>query len=456
MINFLAYTFSFVMGFFLIRLVLGPRMNISFFLHCALAIGLGLGICGATTFFFLLIYGQYHAFGLIALNTLVLLVLLGLGLFTRDRIAYLPSLAPVKNETAFLLCSIFCWTLAAGAIAVLSQKYSFGGWDAWGLYNMKAKFLIWGGKDWTDVARLHWHTQPSYPLLLPLINAWIFSFSQKDLIEVASLTGVVFSLSCGLLFYSGLLVFIQRPVALIAGLLLVTTPNYIFWSTVQYADVLLAYYLLASAILLVLTLRTLEPRMALLAGLFWGLMPFAKNEGIVLAILFLSITSALLFLDKNGARDRSVRILKNLGGGAGITVAANLIFKIFFAPPTREVLYNPLTTPMPYCNVNGFLTTATFYLKTVLELGWFFIWGLVALMALANFKKWFILKESRVLTLILAGFALSLLYVYMTTSQIDLLWRLECTSTRICFYLLPTILFLSFYTLWTKTPDDQS
>ena len=454
MINLFTYSISFFIGFLIIRFILGEKTNISLFLHCALSVGLGLGVCAITTFLFLLIFGQFSQAGLITTNALLLLILGALNFLTLPKNSYLPPLEKMKHETAFNITALAFCLLTAILISILSQQFSFGGWDAWGLYNMKAKFLIYGGKNWTDVAKVHWHTQPSYPLLLPLINTWIFSVFQKNLIEVASMTGVIFSISCGLLLYAGLSLFIQRPIAFLASLLLLTTPSYIFWGTVQYADVLLAYYLLASIILLILTLRTLKPRMALLAGLFWGMMPFAKNEGIVMLVLFIVTTSGLLLLDKTYHRAKSLRLIKNLLLGASATVFMNLVFKIFLAPATREILFNPLTRKLPYCNFEGFLTTVLFFIKTIMSLGWILTWILIGLLAIANYKKWFALKEARILALIFAGFSLSLLYVYMTTVHFDLAWRLECTSTRISFYLLPAALFISFYTFWTKTPKN--
>ncbi len=456
MINLFAYMLSFAIGFLCIRLILGKETTISLLLHISLSIGLGLAISGIITFFFLLLYGQFSQIGLIMIHLLVLLLLFTLNFFYLPQNTYPRPEQNLKYEKAFKITTLIAWIIVITLIGILSQQFPSGGWDAWGLYNMKAKFLIYGGRGWTNVTRLHWHTQPSYPLLLPLINAWIFSVFQKSLTGVAATTGALFSISCGFLFYAGLSMFIKRPLALMAALVLATTPSYIFWSTTQYADVLLAYYLLASAILLILSMRTQKPRMALLAGLFWGIMPLAKNEGIVLLILLIISTCALLLTDKTYNQIQSKKLIKNLILGASLTVFMNLIFKIFLAPATREVLYNPFAYKLKYCNLQGFLITVHFYFTTMISLGWALTWGIIALIGMINYKKWFLLKESRILTLVLAGFTLSVLYVYLMTAHFDLTWRLECTASRILFYLLPTLLFLSFYTLWTRNPNNQS
>jgi len=454
MINLFVYFISFSIGFLLIRLILGEKANISFFLHCALALGLGLASSAALTFFFLLIYGQFNQAGLIAINLALLLFLAALNFFFVLKNSYAESLEKIKHEAVLRITMIALWIIAAVMIAILSQQFPFGGWDAWGLYNLKAKFLVFAGNHWTDVARLHSHTQPSYPLLLPLINTWIFSVFQKDLIQVASMTGVVFCLSCGFLLYAGLATFIKRSVAFLASLLLLTTPSYIFWSTTQYADVLLAYYLLASVILLILLVRMQEQRIALLAGLFWGIMPFAKNEGIVLMLLFIIITFGFLLISKSFRPSKPLRLIRSLLFGVALSASPTIIFKIFLAPVTKEVLFNPFVYKLKYCNIGGFLTTIHFFANTMLSLGWTFIWVLIALTAVLSYKKWFFVKELRMLTMIFFGFGLSLLYVYLMTAHFDLTWRLECTAIRIVLYLLPSILFLGIYALWVKIPKD--
>ena len=455
MINVAAYILSSLIGFLLIRLILGRKINMSFLLQGTLAIGLGIGLSGILTFLFLILYGAFNAAGIISLHFFILALLIFLNL------RYVPPAADIQpkvmTKKAIGLCAIktILWILASVAIGILSQQYPFGGWDAWALYNMKAKFLIEGGRHWTDVTRLHWHTQPSYPLLLPLINTWAFSIFQKNLIHVASMTGIFFSISCGLLCYAGLAMFINRPIAFMASLLLLTNPFYIFWGTTQYADVLLAYYLLASMILLVLTLRTLQPRIALLAGLFWGIMPLAKNEGNVFLFFLIAATAGLLLMDKYYKNAPKRPLIQNLLIGVLLTNAMNIIFKIFMAPPTREVLYNPLAYKLKYFNLDGVMTTTGFYFDTIRSLGWMFIWGLIAMIAVINYRKWFIVRESRVMGIAFLGFSFVLLYVYISTAHFDLIWRLQCTAARIVFYLLPAVLFFSFYTLWVKNTEDQ-
>ncbi|MDP8264946.1 MAG: glycosyltransferase family 39 protein [Candidatus Aceula lacicola] len=449
MIDLLTYLISLFIGFFIIRIILKDQPPLPTTLILCLSIGLGIGVSATLTFYSLFVFGQFNQAAILGINFTVLL-----GLFIAN-IFYFPSdnndksLLEQKSNIKFYVTCGICWSIVIIIIAILSKQYPFGGWDAWGLYNMKAKFLIFGAERWKDFAKVHWHTQPSYPILLPLINTWIFSVFQRGMIAAASMTSIIFSVSCGLLLYAGLSQFIKKWIAFLASILLMSTPSYIFWSTTQYADVILSYFLLSSVILLITMLRTKNHRIAFLAGLFLGFMPFAKNEGIVMLVFLSGLTSAYLLLNKDLNRANAISIIKFLFIGIAMTGAATLIFKIFLAPPTREVLFNPLTKELEFCNIKGFLTTVGFYKTELLNRGWNFIWVLVVLLGIFRPKN-LIRNENKIFLTFFALFFITLLYVYLTTAHFDLTWRLECTASRIAFYLLPTIVFFSFYSFWSE------
>ncbi|MDD3375629.1 MAG: glycosyltransferase family 39 protein [Candidatus Omnitrophica bacterium] len=453
MINLLAYLMSLFIGFFVIRIILKNQPALSTMLMLCLSIGLGLGISATLTFYSLFIFEQFNQTAIFSINFVVLLGLLIANIlcFPKGKNKNHSPSEQKNNMKFYITCSI-CWGIAIIIIAILSKQYPFGGWDAWGLYNMKAKFLIFGAERWRDFAKVHWHTQPSYPLLLPLINTWIFAVFQKGIIAAASMTSIVFSVSCGLLLYAGLSQFIRKWIAFLASLLLMSTPSYIFWSTTQYADVVLSYFLLSSVILLAITLKNKNYRFALLSGLFLGLMPFAKNEGIVMMFFLSGLTSAYLLLRKDLDRTDAMRIIRFLFIGIAITGAATLIFKIFLAPTTREVLFNPLTKKLEFCNINGFLTTIGFYKTEFLNRGWNFIWVLIVFLGILRPKN-LIRNEKKIFLTFFALFFTTLLYVYLTTAHFDLTWRLECTASRIILYLLPAVVFFSFYSFWGE--DSQ-
>ncbi|MDP8265978.1 MAG: glycosyltransferase family 39 protein [Candidatus Aceula meridiana] len=453
MINLFIYAISFFIGFLIIRSLKITKI-LSMPLCLALSIGLGLATCAIVLFFFLCIYGQFHQGFIISLNLLLLLTLSIIHIFYPPKQISEVSFTPpaLIHPVRFYMIAVSLWIIFLSIIAILAQQYPYGGWDAWGLYNMKAKFILYGEMFWKSLAtELHWHTQPSYPILLPLINSWIFSVFQTNLIRVASMTAIVFCAATGFLMYGGLSRFIRKELALLGSILLMSNHWWIFWSTTQYSDILLGYFLLANFILLTLLFKEKNKNLSFFTGIFLGLMTFAKNEGIVILILLSSLSSVYLFLDKTLSRQRSSQLIRWLLGGAVVGSVATLVFKLTMAPTTREVLFNPFTHELKYFNSSGILLTTKFYCVQFLSRDWNFIWIALGLVGILQFPKFF-QKECKVFAIFFILYAFILIYVYISTAHFSLLWRLSCTASRIVANLLPSLIFFTFYTIWRK--DD--
>jgi len=451
MINLFVYAISFLIGFLIIRFLKIAKI-LSLPLCLALSIGLGLGTCAVILFLFLCFYGQFHQGFVISLNLLLLLVLSIFHIFYPPKQISEISYAPphLTNPVRFYIIAISLWVIFLSMIAILAQQYPYGGWDAWGLYNMKAKFIIYGEMFWKRLAtELHWHTQPSYPILLPLINSWIFSVFQTNLIRVASTTAIVFCAGTGFLMYAGLSRFIRKELALLGSILLMSNHWWIFWSTTQYADILLGYFLLANIILLALLFKEKNTNLSFFTGIFLGLMTFAKNEGIVILLLLFSLSSIHLLLDKTLSRRQAIQLIGRLLGGAIIGSIGTLIFKLTMAPTTREVLFNPFTHELKYFNLEGISLTTKFYCVQFLSQDWNFIWIALGVIGVLQFPKFF-QKECKVFAIFYLLYAIILLYVYISTAHFSLLWRLSCTASRIIANLLPSLIFFTFYTIWRK------
>ena len=192
---------------------------------------------------------------------------------------------------------------------------------------MKAKFLTLSGDSWRDTFRLlHWHTQPDYPLLLPFINIWGWVLSYNDFASAPLWTSVIFTVSCGGLLFSGLMRYIDGKIALLASLLLFSLPLYIYIGTAQYADIVLAYYLLAGLMSLVFAVREKDKGFALLSGLFLGFLSFTKNEGMAMSALLLMISTWYLVFGDSKNRLSNLKIAAFVSFGLIATLPAAVIF----------------------------------------------------------------------------------------------------------------------------------
>ncbi len=441
------YLISFLIGYFAINLIQGPHKILHRALHCSLAIGIGLGISALLTFISFLIFNQYHPTAIISLNIICLLSLIISNAFRFPQKNNPPSF--LKSVITFFrpshVIAWVIWGLLTYLIYFVAKIHPFGEWDAWALWNMKTKFLILSGHEWKALfSKLHWHTQPDYPLLLPFMNVWAYSIFGKNLQIVTSTTAIILSVSCGLLLFSGLKQFIKKEFAFLVSLILFINSYFIYLATAQYADILLAFYLLASIIVLPLMIREQHRGMALLWGVLLGLMTFTKNEGIVLALLFAGITTLFLLLKNAGERKLNTKLLLFALLGIAMTSCFTIFFKFYLAPPNRDILTNLVLTDMKFLNWSGLMIIVNAFFDEISHRRWSFTWiFLIFLMGIRIPKLFY--KECSVISFFFIAYGLVLLLIYLTTVNFDLSWRLTNTLPRILFYLLPSILFFGFY-----------
>src|SRR5579859_8005355 len=175
---------------------------------------------------------------------------------------------------------------AAFAIALCSALYSLvmraladphgDGWDAFTTWNLHARFLFRGGLNWRDgFTPLHIWTHPDYPLLLPAAIAHFWSYLGRDEAAVPAIIGLIFTVATVGVLFSALSLLRGRTPAMLAATALLATPFFIELGTSQYADVPLAFYFLATVVLLCLyDSRPVDakhsPGLLVLAGLAAG------------------------------------------------------------------------------------------------------------------------------------------------------------------------------------------
>ncbi len=172
--------------------------------------------------------------------------------------------------------------LAALSVLVLRIQFSpHGDWDAWAIWNLRARFLFRDPSRafiFLDKALL-W-THPDYPLNLPLLvlRGWIRGDEESTAVP-AMLAGAFF------LAQAGLLLVAQDPsrrgiTPRLAAMTLLATPTAPLLAGGQLADVPLASYLLICTVCCHWALLKEEPRFLLLAGFAASCAAWTKNEGL--------------------------------------------------------------------------------------------------------------------------------------------------------------------------------
>ena len=186
-----------------------------------------------------------------------------------------------------MAAALLALAIVTGAMAGAWDANPQGGWDAWSIWNLRARFLAAPGglpaRAWSPL--LSW-THPEYPLLLSgfVARCWVYAGSTSDAAPIA--TGYLFFLALLAVLVGGVAVWRGRALGIAAGLILLGSPSLLHEAPSQYADIPLACYF-AGAILFALLDR---PWMA---GLFAGLAAWTKDEGALFLLVFLAAVAIL-------------------------------------------------------------------------------------------------------------------------------------------------------------------
>lgn len=177
-----------------------------------------------------------------------------------------------------------------------------GGWDARYYWNLKARFFFRVPEQWTDMfsALL---PPTDYPLFLPASIAWGWNWLGREALGWHPLIAFCFSVSlCFLMiWYLGTQTTLWG--GFLAGSLLLTCYGYQFWSTTQYAEIPLTFFITATVLIATLACRQKAKRLYFLAGLLAGFAGWTKNEG----LLFCFWTSLLLLPSIFAAKEKGLK-----------------------------------------------------------------------------------------------------------------------------------------------------
>lgn len=227
----------------------------------------------------------------------------------------------------------FALFLAAVACALLAVRLPHGEWDAWAVWNQRARFLFRAGSGWRDAFSddLSW-SQTGYPLLLPLSVARLWTYSGETTLA-PSVVAAMFTLAAPAAL-AGAVAGTTRPLAgAVAGLLLLGTPGFLIWGAAQYADVPVAALFAGGLAAWVWAERSGDRRRSAalaLGGLLLGLAAWTKNEGLVAAAAAIAARTALTARGR-GAR-AALRDLCPIVAGLALPAAAWVAFHLGVVP----------------------------------------------------------------------------------------------------------------------------
>ncbi|MCA9226233.1 MAG: hypothetical protein KDA47_11505 [Planctomycetales bacterium] len=348
---------------------------------------------------------------------------------------------------------MLCLTLLFGIITftVATKSRPHGRWDAWLIWNRRARFLLDDEERWqtalTSPVAAGGH--PDYPLLLPLTVArgWRLLGDRSPLSSQS--VAAAYALSTVLLLGGVVGSLRNTALGLIAAIALASTAFWWQQASWQYADVPLAFYCLAGVgCLAMIDRRQSHGRKFMLAGACVGLAAWTKNEGILWALAAVVATLCVNRQGKlGGSRWRDTAWL--LVGFTPILFAV-LAYKLCFAAANDLIAGQSLSAttarlldPMRY---RAWLSALITYPPQLFGALGILLMVIFATQGLRR-RPWRQQALARIAILLVVVF-LGYQFVFLTTPQV-LPWHLATAYLRTLLHLWPSVLLLCFTSLST-------
>lgn len=417
-------------------------------LHLFWAAGLGLGLSAEIIFYNLVVLDQLNRPFVLLIHGVVFFLLIfpyraspGVGVF----LCRSPRPAPHDILSIFLILVFLTPTWA------YAHFYPFGGWDAWQVWNFKAKFIFLGGENWKNMlAPDLWRTSPHYPLLLPLINVWGWIFLKEPIIFVPLLTSVVFTFLTAGLMYSSLKKLTASLWAVVPSLFVVSLPFFVKLATSQYSEIAMAYYLLAGIFCLLQAYQRKSIAFCVLAGLFLGLLGFTKNEGSLAALVVVG-WAALYLIHREKNSGQAKRLWFSLVGGCAVTFLPTILFEALYSPGNQTFVNGLFSASQP-STFERLKFTLIFFAGELSRRHWNGLWLCLLVGVLLSRGRCF-RREIVLIPFFLLSFVVLIIFYYYLNTYFKIFWWLQVTLHRVLFFLVPTVVFWVWMGIW-KSSDS--
>jgi 4-amino-4-deoxy-L-arabinose transferase-like glycosyltransferase len=367
------------------------------------------------------------------------LVALGLCLFVGGswrRSAALPSPHAPAPRWLWLLLGAAC-AVATAAFFEHNRRFPDGGWDAWMIWNMRARFL----ERTCDLRAafspaLSFRAHADYPWLLPGAVAQAVLLAGRERI-VSEVVAAAFGTLAVAIVPLALARVHGARWGLLGALAIVSVPSFAIFTSNQQSDVPLAVFLSSAAALIALAYTRPERplRMLVLAGFAAGLGAWTKNEGILYA---LCLGGGLLW------RARDLRAALAFAAGALPAAILLLAFKLTLAPPNDLAHFS--TPALVLAHAVDVLRWGDLLARLLRRIVFFQSFGLwlVAEAVLVGLVIRGLPRTPVGASLLLASAGLILLYVLQPHS---LDWLVRTSVDRLVIQLWPTSVLVTFQAL---------
>lgn len=445
-----------------------------FAVKACLSIGLGLGLSSWLFFTCLVLFGAgtkyFIWFDLILLAaSLILFIYKKKNAFDSNLKPEFPSQDRKCFNyflyAGFIILSLI--TIISFVLRVLNDPH--GSWDAWNIYNLGARFIYRGSAEWTSAFSnpYNW-SLPDYPLLISGGVARAWNYMGNETLIAPILQAFLFTSATVILMVFSVSRLQNKNQGLIAGMVLLGTPFFIYNGSSLIADVPVSFYILATVVLycLIDEGRKKKPGLVLLCGAMAGFAAWTKNEGLLLILSIFIARFIVITLQKGPGEFLKEAVIFT----AGLTPVLIIIayFKFQLASPNIVYLKDQLESPVTLIFNQDF--NALF--NSLTDISKYIIIGKTFLVKFYELEKWmlivfpvFILLMGRsdkkrnnpgiytsllILMIMICGY----FTVFLVYPLDNLEWLLETTAKRLLLQILPSFIFVFF--LIIAAPEETA
>ncbi|MCP4371870.1 MAG: hypothetical protein GY797_27700, partial [Deltaproteobacteria bacterium] len=226
-----------------------------FAVKTGLSIGLGLGLSSWLFFTCLVLFGPVTKH-FIWFDLILLVICFILFLYKKNN-GFAYNLKPefVSPDRKWIHYFLYTGFIILSLIAIISFVLRLlndphGSWDAWNIYNLGARFIFRGAAEWRSAfSNSYDWSLPGYPLLISGGVARIWNYVGHETLMAPVLQAFLFTAATVILTVFPLSRLQSKNQGLIAGMVLLGTPFFIYSGSSLIADVPVGFYILATVVL---------------------------------------------------------------------------------------------------------------------------------------------------------------------------------------------------------------
>ena len=368
------------------------------------------------------------------------------------------SKSDVRSSTPFLpkdlnLLEIFLIVIIVASVGLVSFQALYKPmftYDAMSIWALKAKIFFKEQTIFTDdfynPDRLHYH--PKYPLLMPLVENWIYHCLGSVNDKLVKIIFPLFYISLISIFYTTQRRFFPRQYSLIFTALLATIPAFVRSDKAGAvfsgnADIPLAFFYTTGVINLFCWMKERKREDLFISAIFSGLAIFTKNEGLGLfTVTVFCLSLFILFNSKKGVVRQNIESLSTYIIIPMLIVSPWLLLSMGMPTFVEDENYpGHLTIATVIANIPRTPTIlSSFYLEFMDIRRWNIFWILFSVAVIGGFK--FVIKSliKYLFLILILDFCLFVLVYIITPWNVKEL--ISCSMTRLVIQITPIAVFI--------------